>query len=128
MIDTSNLSESAFVTIPSNSFRLVEFNLHELFDLTEGGEFKVSMAGELPTGVGTRLAGSIPYRSNQLTIMVDGREAKKKKEALGSQHEDKGEKKTKEQVKKDRDWQCQTACLDRASLRQDHEVIDLPLD
>lgn len=72
--------ESAFMTFPSNSFRVLEINLHETYDLSAGGEFKVSMSGKLPIGPAKSIntLNHVQYRSNELTIVVKKKARKAK--------------------------------------------------
>ena len=80
----SELSEKHFVHVPAGESVTSTFELAEIFDLTEGGEYTVSTKGfmSFADSTGKGLKGGAHYESNQLKITVDGAEASKVPKAL----------------------------------------------
>ena len=70
----SQLGQDAFTVIPAGESVRNKFDLAEVHDLTDGGEYTVSSRGTLPLAhpKGTGIEGAITYQSNELKINVDG--------------------------------------------------------
>ncbi|EEP76406.1 predicted protein [Uncinocarpus reesii 1704] len=78
--DINNLPKEAFATLSPGASLEAEFDIAETADLSEGGSFKVSADGLLPiaaTKGSTKVDGAIQFKSNELTIDIDGDEAAK---------------------------------------------------
>ncbi|KAI1039448.1 hypothetical protein LB505_002667 [Fusarium chuoi] len=76
-LDTTQLDETAFQSIPSGNSYEVEFDIAEFHDLSAGGKFSVLSSGALSFAQenSTELIGSVPFYSNRLDAEVDGPQA-----------------------------------------------------
>lgn len=66
--------ESAFQEIPAGQSVEVTFDVAEMFDLSNGGEYDISSAGQLRYAQGgdIKSLGSIAFESNKVSAHVDG--------------------------------------------------------
>ncbi|KAJ4165040.1 hypothetical protein LMH87_006687 [Akanthomyces muscarius] len=72
----SKLTAASFQTLGAGQSVTTDFDLAHVHDLSSGGTYHVELSGALSTASGSSssssLAGSVPYRSNRLSITVDG--------------------------------------------------------
>lgn len=71
----SRLTADSFQTLAAGESLTTEFDLAHAHDLSGGGTYHVELSGALSTASSassTDLAGAVPYRSNRLSIAVDG--------------------------------------------------------
>lgn len=70
----SQLGEKAFTVIPAGGSVKNKFDLAEIHDLSDGGEYVVSSQGTIPfaDAKGNAVQGAIAYQSNKLQLDVDG--------------------------------------------------------
>lgn len=74
----SDLSESEFTTLTPGQNVNVEFDIAEIYDLSQGGPYTVVAHGtfSFANGKETTIAGAIPFASNELLLrQVDGTKA-----------------------------------------------------
>ncbi|ATY65109.1 deuterolysin metalloprotease (M35) family [Cordyceps militaris] len=78
-IATSELEPSAFQDLPAGQSVTAAFDLAHMHDLSAGGDYHVELSGALSAAAAAAdapnsaaLVGSLPYRSNRLSIRVDG--------------------------------------------------------
>ncbi|WEW59534.1 family M35 Zn2+-metallopeptidase [Emydomyces testavorans] len=75
--DINNLPQEAFAVLAPGASLESKFDIAETHDLSEGGSFKVVSEGSLMMAKGTKVEGVAHFRSNELTMDVDGAEAAK---------------------------------------------------
>ncbi|KAI1850876.1 hypothetical protein JX265_004930 [Neoarthrinium moseri] len=76
-VSTQNLDEDAFHIIEAGETIEALFNIGELHDLSEGGEYNVVASGAVSYAAldSTIIEGVVPYTSNSISAKVDGAEA-----------------------------------------------------
>lgn len=76
-VTTSGLDDEAFHTIAAGETIQALFNVGELHDLSEGGDYNLVTSGVVSYAAPntTEIVGTVPFSSNSISVTVDGAQA-----------------------------------------------------
>jgi deuterolysin len=72
-ISGDNLNVDSFISIKKKKSVDVSFNLADMYDIGNGGQFTLIAEGGIPWAKkkSTSILGTVPFKSNKITIKVD---------------------------------------------------------